>query len=129
MDKKLGQGWTRCVEIGQSQKNLSNTTSRKQPQESSRRVTSHKIVTQQKSSQKYPLMRMNRHRSTCETHGQTDGRTDRRTDGRTGSNQYTPPSPSVAGGIIILFENRKCNLYVNTDTRNNRSLFDISGSP
>ena len=74
MDKTLGQEWTRCVEIGQSQKNRSNTTSRKQPQESSRKVKSHKIVTQQKSSQKYPLMRMNRHRSTCETHGRTDGR-------------------------------------------------------
>ena len=76
MDKTLGLSWTRCVEIGQSQKNLSNTSSHKQPQESSRKVKSHKIVTQQKSSHKYPLMRMNRHRSTCETHGQTDGRTD-----------------------------------------------------
>ena len=46
--------------------------------------------------------------NTClRTTGRPAGRSAGRTDGRTGSNQYTPPSPSVAGGIkMILWKNK-----------------------
>ena len=49
-----------------------------------------------------PAVHTNRHTSTCSACGRTDDRTDDRTDGRTASNQYTPPSTSLAGGIKIL---------------------------
>ena len=74
-----GQIWTRCVRFGQSQKKLAMSASHKPPQESSREVKSHKIVTLWKSSHKGLPMRQDRHISLCDTHGPTYGRTDRRT--------------------------------------------------
>ena len=79
LDQCHGQTWTRCVRFGQSQKKLTMSSSHKHPQESFRKVKSHKIVTLKISSHKTLPMRLNRHIALSEAHGPTDGRTtDRR---------------------------------------------------
>ena len=63
--KHLDRRWTTWTKVGQSRKNRSIFSSRKQPQEASRGVRSHKIVTLQKSSHNTPPIRMNRHTDLC----------------------------------------------------------------